>query len=117
MKGNKKIKIIIDNVIVGNKLDLNLLSKIVEKKLLERKELKKLLRQLKYNIKKLSVRIEYAGYISKETSEEILKKLDKPTVFEFIENKKLIGGIKLKEDWNIIDSSINYKLQKIQAII
>lgn len=113
MKRNKKIKIIIDNVIVGNKLDLYLLSKIVEKNLLDRKELKKLLRQLKYNIKKLSVKIEYAGYISKETSDDIIKKLDNPTIFEFIENKKLIGGIKVKEDWNIIDTSINYKLQKI----
>jgi F0F1-type ATP synthase delta subunit len=113
MKEDKIIKIIFKNT-EKDHFDLNLISKIINSNLLTRKELLMFYKKLYPKIKENEVILESSTKI--KNLKEILNILDNPKIYKIVLNPDLIAGIRIKSGWNIIDTSIKNKLEKIKSI-
>ncbi len=114
MKNDKIIDIVINSIVSENNVDLELLSKIIEKRILQRNSSKKLYNKIYSIIKEKEVIIEYPqDSIEKK---DILSIMNNPNIYRFSQNKNLIGGIKIKENWNIFNSSVSNNLEKIKSL-
>ena len=114
MKDKKIVNIIINKIENKGNININLLKNIIKSKILSTKQLDILYKNLINKIKKDEVIIEYSS--DSINKENILKDLGNPTVYKFVKNSKLIGGLRIKKEWNINDISIKERLDKINTI-
>ena len=113
MKEDKIIKIVFKNIEKDN-FDLDLISNIINSNLLNRKQLLMFYKKLYPKIKENEVILESSVKI--RNLQNILNTLGDPKIYKIVLNPDLIAGIKLKNGWNIIDTSIKNKLEKIKSI-
>jgi hypothetical protein len=114
MKDKKIINIILSHIENKGNIDLEVLIKIINSKSISYSQMNLLYKNIINKIKKDELIIEYSSEsIDKKA---ILKEFNNPTVYNFIKNTSLIGGLKIKKDWSIIDTSIKEKLNKINTI-
>ena len=114
MKNKKIINNIIDKIINKNKLNIPLLENILKGNLLNIKQKRTLILIIKREIKRINVIIEYPNYISKNTKDLLISKLENPNIYKFIQNNDLLGGINIKKDWEIYNLSLLGILEKMK---
>ena len=114
MKDKKIVNIILSHVENKNNIDFNILIKIIESKLLSYTQLNLLYKNIINKVKKDELIIEYAS--NSLDKKRLLNNFNNPTVYKFIKNTELIGGLKIKKDWSITNASIKERLNKINTI-
>jgi F0F1-type ATP synthase delta subunit len=113
MKSNNILNYIILKIETENTINIGVLEKVIESNILDLKDIKTLFSKLKKDIKKYNVIIESASKENDYNKKRILESLGNPIIYEWKYNHNLIGGLRIKKDWEIIDTSIERQLNKI----
>ncbi len=114
MRSNNILNYIISKIEVENTINIDILGKIIESNILDLKDIRVLFLKIRRDIKKYNTIIEYASKENNYSKKKILESLGNPMIYEWKYNNNLIGGLRIKKGWEIIDTSIEQQLNKIR---
>lgn len=114
MRNKQIINTILKEIIDDNRLNIQMLNSIYKSNILNIKQKKLLITKIKKEIKRMDSIIEYSNTLSNENKKLILKNLNNPNIYKFIQNNSLISGIYVKKNWEIYDLSMLGLIEKIK---